>query len=94
MNTLKAFVLVLVGWAVMAAQTAPAAERALAMKNWIECDWPRTLNELDRYRRPRRQPGRIDVTKDAGSTGDGYDDGRVRRFLDAVWSKEKLNDAP
>ena len=57
------------------------------------CDWPRTLNELDRYRRPRRQPGRIDVTKDAGSTGDGYDDGRVRRFLDAVWSKEKLNDA-
>jgi hypothetical protein len=57
------------------------------------CDWPRTLNELDRYRRPRRQPGKIDVTKDAGGTGDGYDDGRVRRFLDAVWSKEKLNDA-
>ena len=23
----------------------------------------------------------------------GYDDGRVKRFLDAIWSKEKLNDA-
>ena len=57
------------------------------------CDWPRTLNELDRYRRPRRQPGKIDVTRDASGTGDGFDDGRVKRFLDAVWSKEKLNDA-
>jgi hypothetical protein len=56
-------------------------------------DWPRTLNELDRYRRPRRQPGKIDVVKDADGTGEGYDDGRIRRFLDAIWSKEKLNDA-
>ena len=35
----------------------------------------------------------IDVVKDAAGTGEGYDDGRVRRFLDAIWSKEKLNDA-
>src|ERR1700693_2631595 len=37
-------------------------------------DWPRTLNELDRYRRPRRHAGKIDVAKDAGASGKGYDD--------------------
>ena len=55
-------------------------------------DWPRTLNELDRYRKPRRRAGRIDVAKDAEGTGTGADDGRVKRFLHAVWGKEKLND--
>ena len=53
-------------------------------------DWPRTLNELDRYRKPRRRPGRQAVRP---RRGDGTDDGRIRRFLEAVWSKEKLNDA-
>ncbi len=56
-------------------------------------DWPRTLNELDRYRRPRRTDGRIDVAKDTVGTGTGRDDGRVKRFLDAMWAKEKLNDS-
>src|SRR5450631_3200049 len=55
-------------------------------------DWPRTLNELDRYRRPRRTDGRIDVTKDAVGSGTGRDDGRVKRFLEAMWAREKLND--
>jgi S-formylglutathione hydrolase FrmB len=54
-------------------------------------DWPRTLNELDRYRKPARRPGlRTSATSARGR--DGRDDGRVRRFLDAVWHKDKLND--
>jgi len=56
-------------------------------------DWPRTLNELDRYRRPPRRAGKVDATKDGQGKGTGHDDGRVRRFLDALWAKEKLNDA-
>ena len=56
-------------------------------------DWPRTLNELDRYRKPPRRAGRIDVARDAKASGRGEDDGRVRRFLEAIWSKDKLNDA-
>jgi S-formylglutathione hydrolase FrmB len=56
-------------------------------------DWPRTLNELDRYRRKRRQAGRVDVTRDERGAGEGADDGRVRRFLEAVWAKDKLSDA-
>ena len=53
-------------------------------------DWPRTLNELDRFRKPRRKPGRQHVRE---LPRDGADDGRVRRFLEHVWTKEKLNDA-
>jgi enterochelin esterase-like enzyme len=56
-------------------------------------DWPRTLNELDKYRVRKRTPGRIDVARDAKKAGDGRDDGRVRRFLEAMWAKQKLNDA-
>jgi S-formylglutathione hydrolase FrmB len=55
-------------------------------------DWPRTLNELDRYRRKRRVAGRVDVQRDERGAGEGVDDGRVRRFLEAVWSKDKLSD--
>ncbi len=55
-------------------------------------DWPRTLNELDRYRRKRRAPGRIDVLRDQRGADQGVDDGRVRRFLEAVWRKDKLGD--
>jgi len=56
-------------------------------------DWPRTLNELDRYRKPRRKAGRQTAAFMQHSAGDGRDDGRVRRFLEAIWAKEKLNDA-
>jgi enterochelin esterase-like enzyme len=55
-------------------------------------DWPRTLNELDRHRRKRRKAGRIDVRKDERGAGDGVDDGRVRRFLEHVWAKDKMTD--
>jgi S-formylglutathione hydrolase FrmB len=55
-------------------------------------DWPRTLNELDRHRKRRRVPGRVDVVRDQQGAGDGVDDGRVKRFLESVWSKDKLND--
>jgi S-formylglutathione hydrolase FrmB len=56
-------------------------------------DWPRTLNELDRYRARRRRAGRVDAVRDARLAADGRDDGRVARFLDAMWGKEKLTDA-
>ena len=56
-------------------------------------DWPRTLNELDKYRKRRRVAGRIDVLRDQQGADQGVDDGRVKRFLEAAWSKDKLNDA-
>jgi hypothetical protein len=56
-------------------------------------DWPRTLNELDRFRKRRRMPGRVDVLKDEHGADRGIDDGRARRFLDFVWEKEKLSDS-
>ncbi len=56
-------------------------------------DWPRTLNELDRYRARPRRAGRIDAARDAKRAADGRDDGRIRRFLEAMWAKDKLNDA-
>ena len=55
-------------------------------------DWPRTLNELDRFRRPARRPGRQRAAPEVKPRAQGFDDGRVRRFLDEVWSKDKLSD--
>jgi S-formylglutathione hydrolase FrmB len=46
-------------------------------------DWPNTLNELAKYRPRRRKPAR--------GLGAGLDDGRIRRFLRAMWKKEKLS---
>jgi S-formylglutathione hydrolase FrmB len=59
------------------------------------CDWPNTLNELAKYRRPAQKPGAWDAAKRAGARGldRGHDDGRVRRFLQAVWKKPKLSPA-
>lgn len=56
-------------------------------------DWPNTLNELARHRRPGRRPGPQDVIGDAGQGGldEGLDDGRIQRFLDTVWKREKLS---
>jgi len=51
-------------------------------------DWPNTLNELAKFRRPARKAGRQHVAKDAASRKPGLDDGRVRRFLEHVWRKE------
>ena len=51
-------------------------------------DWPNTLNELAKYRRPARKPGSYDVKKATAGLQPGLDDGRVKRFLDAFWAKE------
>ena len=58
-------------------------------------DWPNTLNTLGKYRRSKRRPGRVDVRRASGYKGAaaGFDDGRIKGFLDAVWKKEKLSNA-
>ncbi len=51
-------------------------------------DWPRTLNELDRYRkRPRVAGPRRRACATSAKAPSGIDDGRVRRFLEHVWGK-------
>jgi len=59
-------------------------------------DWPNTLNELAKYRRPARSAGPVRAPLDSvgeRALREGCDDGRVRRFLDAVWGKHKLSHA-
>lgn len=58
-------------------------------------DWPNTLNELAKHRVPRRKAGAYDVLRASSRAGlaQGLDDGRIKRFLDAVWKKEKLSSA-
>ena len=53
-------------------------------------DWPNTLNELAKYRPHPAKPGRYDVRRMERGADRGRDDGRVRRFLEAVWAKPKL----
>lgn len=53
-------------------------------------DFPRLLNELAKYRRPPLRAGKQRPVP--ARVGDGRDDGRARRFLEAVWSKDKLSD--
>jgi enterochelin esterase-like enzyme len=50
-------------------------------------DWPNTLNELAKHRRRKRRAGAIHVPAEELGAGEGLDDGRVRRFLQAVWNK-------
>ncbi len=50
-------------------------------------DWPNTLNEIAKHRRRKRKSGRIDVLDEEQGVTEGLDDGRVRRFLQAVWQK-------
>jgi len=57
------------------------------------CDWPNTLNELAKYRRPKRREGAYDAARAAEGLDSGLDDGRARRFLDAMWKKPKLSTA-
>jgi hypothetical protein len=58
-------------------------------------DWPNTLDELAKYRRPRRREGAYDARRATARPGldEGLDDGRVRRFLEAMWRKPKLSGA-
>jgi S-formylglutathione hydrolase FrmB len=53
-------------------------------------DWPNTLDELAKHAQPRRREGPLDVRR-SGRQARG--DGRVRRFLAHVWSREKLDAA-
>lgn len=54
-------------------------------------DWPNTLNELAKYRARPTRNGPYDVRKMEKGADRGADDGRVRRFLEAVWAKPKLS---
>jgi enterochelin esterase-like enzyme len=57
-------------------------------------DWPNTLNTLSKYRDPKRHEGIYDARAEFASRktlAKGLDDGRVARFLKAMWSKEKLS---
>jgi hypothetical protein len=58
-------------------------------------DWPNTLNELSKHRAPRRKGGVYDARRESGLKGltDGLDDGRIRRFLEHMWKKEKVSTA-
>jgi len=60
-------------------------------------DWPNTLNELAKYRVPKRKAGAYDARREArrkglgGGIKAGLDDGRIKRFLAHVWKTEKLS---
>ena len=58
-------------------------------------DWPNTLNELAQHRRPKRRAGAYDARREAGRKrlAHGLDDGRIKRFLEHVWKKEKVSTA-
>jgi hypothetical protein len=58
-------------------------------------DWPNTLNELTKYRLPKRKAGRYDALRESRRKGlrEGKDDGRIARFLKSIGSKEKLSTA-
>ena len=54
-------------------------------------DWPNTLDELAKFRRPKLAPGKRNVARLANAAGySGRDDGRIARFLEHVWQKEKV----
>src|ERR1035441_4510355 len=57
------------------------------------CDWPNNLNELAKFRSRPLRSGRYDVLKTQRGADRGFDDGRVARFLAAVWKKPKLSSA-
>ena len=56
-------------------------------------DWPNTLDELQKYRLPKRASGRYDALKESRRKGlaDGKDDGRIERFLKSIHRKEKVS---
>jgi len=47
-------------------------------------DWPNTLDELAKYRKPRLPAGETDAAALSAVGDDGLDDGRVKRFLDRL----------
>ena len=55
-------------------------------------DWPNSLTELMKYRKVKRAPGAINVAKEERGAALGRDDGRVKKFLETIWKKEKLSE--
>ena len=51
-------------------------------------DWPNTLDTLAQYKKPPRKPGVYHPSPKTAKPG--LDDGRVQRFLENVWKREKL----
>ncbi len=58
-------------------------------------DWPNTLDELAKYREPKRKPGPYDALKESRRKGlaEGRDDGRIKAFLKRISQKEKVSGA-
>ena len=58
-------------------------------------DWPNTLNELAKYRAPKRKAGRLRRAPRATArdSPQGLDDGRIKRFLDAACGRRKSSSA-
>ena len=54
-------------------------------------DWPNALNELAKYRSSKREAGPVDVPAAEQNADLGVDDGRVAKFLDMIWGKEKIS---
>jgi enterochelin esterase-like enzyme len=55
-------------------------------------DWPSTLDELAKHRRPRPSEGETDATSMTAGR-DGLDDGRVKRFLERVHKRDNPTSA-
>ncbi|MSR12864.1 MAG: enterochelin esterase [Gammaproteobacteria bacterium] len=53
-------------------------------------DWPNSLNELAKYRKPALREG---VYKPKAGLQAGHDDGRARCFLEHIWATSKLTEA-
>jgi hypothetical protein len=56
-------------------------------------DWPGTLDELAKHRRPRQRPGRRKPVGAPATANAGVDDGRIARFLEHVWATEQPREA-
>ena len=56
-------------------------------------DWPSTLDELVKYRKPRPSGGEIDAGAMTAAGEDGLDDGRVKRFLDRIYRRANVTSA-
>lgn len=59
-------------------------------------DWPQVLTHLGSYARPAGKPGKPLPPRSATAAGllhKGMDDGRIARFLEAVWANERPSGA-
>ncbi len=54
-----------------------------------KAEWPAVLTALQQFAQPALKPG--GRRRSAGQTRPGFDDGRIRRFLEYCWSTAKLS---